>query len=742
MPVSNLFEGDMRIFSIFALTALALPLVRGEVNSCDATIGITQGPDIFARIGDNVTLTCEVVGNEELSGTRIRWQHAGKNLIGGSSCLYNHSSVPSTCNHTVIDVDLLSKGLYTCHVVVKGVDCSSSAYLLTTPKPLLALLDISTGDLVREKSHRLCVPPGAKRSFECTLRVMRPDRWTLTWLLSDSEEVVGSLEVAGETTGRLVNATSRFTVTNPADSSLMKSLQCQATSTHGESIKSVTAYLQSCSGERVGVPIAVVAVVSVLSTLMVVVIGNVVVRVRRKRKTAQIGKRAKNNQPTVDMHVTSYDDPGVTGPFENRISQQAARKYEDRILTHVEQKYEDRISPQVTRKYEDKISPQVDELKYNDNVLLRQNTPRNSEASLVTSHKYEERILPQAAHKYEDKICSHVNKRNYDDDNALPYEEPRVIFREEDNLPSWAEGWKIPWSDLTVDDRILGRGNFGEVRSGAVRIDGVMITSAFKMLKAHASASEREDFLEELRTMTSIGHHPNVVSLLGACRRQEVLYVALEYLPRGDLRSYLRTARSQSDSDEDALSPERLVNFALNVAKGMEHLAKTGVIHRDLAARNILLGKGLIAKVSDFGLSRGEDIYVQTSTRRVPVRWSAIESLRYKKYTIKSDVWSFGIVLWEIATLGGTPYPNIRSELLPEKLKRGYRMPKPENCDEKSYTLMRKCWEEDPKNRPTFTNLVSILNEMNDSKIKHTYLSFDRLNYENLSVIQPQFDDN
>ncbi|XP_022083663.1 angiopoietin-1 receptor-like [Acanthaster planci] len=429
------------------------------------------------------------------------------------------------------------------------------------------------------------------------------------------------------------------------------------------------------------------------------------------------------------MHVTSYEDPR---PSDERISVQALHNYEGRISSDVE------------HKYEDKISPRCDEQQDDDNALPQHNAPTTSEDDnkLVTTHQYEERISSQAKHKYAGKICSHVDRRDYDDDNVLPCEEPRVIFREEDNLPSWAEGWKIPWSDLTVDDRILGRGNFGEVRSGSVRIDGERTKSAIRRLKGNASTTEIEDFLDELRTMTSIGHHPNVVSLLGACQHQDVLYVALEYLPHGDLRSYLRTARSQSDSDEDALSSEQLVRFALNVAKGMEHLQNFGVIHRDLAARNTLLDEGLIAKVSDFGLSRGEDIYVQTSARRVPVRWLAIESLRYKEYTSKSDVWSFGIVLWEIATLGGTPYPKIPSESLHEKLKRGYRMPKPRNCDERSYSLMRICWEEDPKNRPTFTDLVSTLSEINDTKIKHTYLSFDRLHYENLSEIQPQFDDN
>ncbi|XP_038060205.1 hemicentin-1-like [Patiria miniata] len=369
---------------------------------------------------------------------------------------------------------------------------------------------------------------------------------------------------------------------------------------------------------------------------------------------------------------------------------------EDRIGSQGPHKYEDRIALPAARKYEKNIKPQE-------------------------PHNYEYKISQQVAHQYEDRISPEdVDEHEYDDTIPPQEETPMISSNDDDeeHLPPWAEGWKVPRCDLIVGERVLGSGNFGEVRSGGVMKDGELTRAAIKMLKGHSLMSERDDFIDELRTTTSIGHHPNVVLLLGACQHRQVLYVALEYLPRGDLRSYLRTARSQSDSDEDALSSYQLVKFALDVANGMEHLAKAGVIHRDLAARNILLSEGLIAKVSDFGLSRGEDIYVQTSRRRVPVRWLAIESIRYKSYTTKSDVWSFGILLWEIVTIGGTPYSTIKSESLAKKLKGGYRMPKPSSCNDKSYALMRKCWEEDPNNRPSFSDLVSVLSDMDDKFVE------------------------
>ncbi|XP_038061108.1 angiopoietin-1 receptor-like [Patiria miniata] len=348
-------------------------------------------------------------------------------------------------------------------------------------------------------------------------------------------------------------------------------------------------------------------------------------------------------------------------------------------------------------------------------------TAESTVAMLVAS--YEDRIAEAAATSHESRI------------------KQRELASKGDSLPSWAKGWEILWSDLLLDDEVLGRGNFGKVRSGAVRIGGKVIRAAIKMLKEHSSSFEKDEFMQEFKIMSSIGHHSNIVWLLGACQYQDVLYVALEYLPHGDLRSYLRTARSQSESDEDALSFDQLVKFALDVAKGMEHLAKAGVIHRDLAARNILIGEALIAKVSDFGLSRGEDVYVQMSSKRVPLRWLAIESVRHHTYTTQSDVWSFGILLWEIVTIGGTPYPTIDSASLPGKLRKGYRMPKPANCDDHSYALMHKCWDEDPNKRPTFTELVSILSGMASDTANNTYLVMEKIRYINLSAIRPEFDD-
>ncbi|XP_071800220.1 scavenger receptor cysteine-rich type 1 protein M130-like isoform X2 [Asterias amurensis] len=312
-------------------------------------------------------------------------------------------------------------------------------------------------------------------------------------------------------------------------------------------------------------------------------------------------------------------------------------------------------------------------------------------------------------------------------------------------FPAWAKPWSVSWGDLMVGTRVLGEGRFGKVLLGGVRNGGEISNAAIYQLQANASPTKRQHFLDEFRTMAQIGRHPNVVSILGACDHEEALYVALEYFPNGDLRSYLRKARhvDEDNSQGVVLSSKKLLEFALDVAKGMQHLAASEVIHRDLAARNILLDNNLNAKISNFCLARGEDNYVQMSKTRVPTRWLSLESLTKKEYTSKSDVWSYGILLWEIATLGGTPYAGIKTESMVLRLEDGYRMPKPSNCDENIYDLMTQCWQEDPGDRPSFKKLVSILTRMTTGNTDQVYMRLiSRAEKNDYEEINPDFDDN
>ncbi|XP_066299152.1 angiopoietin-1 receptor-like [Branchiostoma lanceolatum] len=287
---------------------------------------------------------------------------------------------------------------------------------------------------------------------------------------------------------------------------------------------------------------------------------------------------------------------------------------------------------------------------------------------------------------------------------------------------------ELTWDDISLTSKLLGTGNFGEVRKGTVNLEGEMIPSAIKILKRGADEASRQDFQQEVDIMRHVGYHPNIINLLGTCDHQGQQYMALEMAGNGDLKKYLRTSRVLKTTDPayanirqtantvSILSPVQLLRIACDVATGMDHLSSKDVIHRDLAARNVLLTDSLIAKVADFGLSRGEGIYEQTSKKAVPFRSTALEALGKRIYTTQSDVWSFGILLWEIVTLGGTPYSGMKSRTLLRSLREGYRLPKPRNCEDDLYQMMLVCWQRRPDDRPTFSDLVEQLRSMMEDK--------------------------
>ncbi|KAL9986761.1 hypothetical protein ACROYT_G000954 [Oculina patagonica] len=174
----------------------------------------------------------------------------------------------------------------------------------------------------------------------------------------------------------------------------------------------------------------------------------------------------------------------------------------------------------------------------------------------------------------------------------------------------------------------------------------------------------------------------------------------------------LSTEKIDDDDDgADSFTSQQLFSFAWQIARGMNHLAEKDFIHRDLAARNILVGNDNRVKVSDFGLMRQiyEDVYSAKKTKKLPVKWMAPESIFDSIFTIKSDVWSFGILLWEMATMGGVPYPTLTNSELCRLLKTGYRMERPDMCCDEAYELMSECWREDPSTRPSFSELIERL---------------------------------
>ncbi|XP_007467936.1 PREDICTED: fibroblast growth factor receptor 3 isoform X3 [Lipotes vexillifer] len=287
--------------------------------------------------------------------------------------------------------------------------------------------------------------------------------------------------------------------------------------------------------------------------------------------------------------------------------------------------------------------------------------------------------------------------------------------------------WELSRARLTLG-KPLGEGCFGQVvMAEAIGIDkdraAKPVTVAVKMLKDDATDKDLSDLVSEMEMMKMIGKHKNIINLLGACTQGGPLYVLVEYAAKGNLREYLRARRPPGTDysfdtcrlPEEQLTFKDLVSCAYQVARGMEYLASQKCIHRDLAARNVLVTEDSVMKIADFGLARDVhnlDYYKKTTNGRLPVKWMAPEALFDRVYTHQSDVWSFGVLLWEIFTLGGSPYPGIPVEELFKLLKEGHRMDKPANCTHDLYMIMRECWHAVPSQRPTFKQLVEDLDRV------------------------------
>ncbi|XP_038601950.1 tyrosine-protein kinase ABL1 isoform X3 [Tachyglossus aculeatus] len=255
--------------------------------------------------------------------------------------------------------------------------------------------------------------------------------------------------------------------------------------------------------------------------------------------------------------------------------------------------------------------------------------------------------------------------------------------------------WEIERTDITMKHK-LGGGQYGEVYEGVWK--KYSLTVAVKTLKE--DTMEVEEFLKEAAVMKEI-KHPNLVQLLGVCTREPPFYIITEFMTYGNLLDYLRECNRQE------VNAVVLLYMATQISSAMEYLEKKNFIHRDLAARNCLVGENHLVKVADFGLSRlmTGDTYTAHAGAKFPIKWTAPESLAYNKFSIKSDVWAFGVLLWEIATYGMSPYPGIDLSQVYELLEKDYRMERPEGCPEKVYELMRACWQWSLSDRPSFAEI-------------------------------------
>ncbi|XP_043320440.1 tyrosine-protein kinase Fer isoform X4 [Cervus elaphus] len=255
--------------------------------------------------------------------------------------------------------------------------------------------------------------------------------------------------------------------------------------------------------------------------------------------------------------------------------------------------------------------------------------------------------------------------------------------------------WVLNHEDVTLGE-LLGKGNFGEVFKGILK-DKTAV--AVKTCKEDLPQELKIKFLQEAKILKQYDH-PNIVKLIGVCTQRQPIYIIMELVPGGDFLTFLRKRK-------DDIKLKQLVKFSLDVASGMSYLESKNCIHRDLAARNCLVGENNVLKISDFGMSRQEDggVYSSSGLKQIPIKWTAPEALNYGRYSSESDVWSFGILLWETFSLGVCPYPGMTNQQAREQVERGYRMSAPQHCPEDIFKIMMKCWDYKPENRPKFSEL-------------------------------------
>ncbi|XP_026853931.2 ephrin type-B receptor 2 isoform X1 [Electrophorus electricus] len=296
--------------------------------------------------------------------------------------------------------------------------------------------------------------------------------------------------------------------------------------------------------------------------------------------------------------------------------------------------------------------------------------------------------------------------------DPFTYEDPNEAVRE------FAK--EIDMSCVKIE-QVIGAGEFGEVCSGSLRLPGKReILVAIKTLKSGYTEKQRRDFLSEASIMGQFDQ-PNIIHLEGVVTKSSPVMIITEFMENGSLDSFLR----QNDGQFTVI---QLVGMLRGIASGMKYLGDMNYVHRDLAARNILVNSNLVCKVSDFGLSRfleddaSDPTYTSALGGKIPIRWTAPEAIQYRKFTSSSDVWSYGIVMWEVMSYGERPYWDMSNQDVINAIEQDYRLPPPMDCPNALHQLMLDCWQKDRNNRPKFGQIVNTLDKMirNPNSLKAT----------------------
>ncbi|CAL8266408.1 unnamed protein product [Merluccius merluccius] len=309
-------------------------------------------------------------------------------------------------------------------------------------------------------------------------------------------------------------------------------------------------------------------------------------------------------------------------------------------------------------------------------------------------------------------FCSLADLVNFYQSNQFSTREPlgqpckRMEPHPADLSKATVDEWELPKEEFTLQEQ-LGSGYFADVYRGLWKNQ---INVAVKIIKTDSELNH-QDFHREVQILKGIRHR-HLISLFAICTASPPYYIITELMQKGNLLSFLR------GSEGAGLEVGSLIDMASQVANGMSFLEENKSIHRDLAARNVLVGENYICKIADFGLARiiKEPFYI-TQDRKIPYKWSAPEAISHGRFSNKSDVWSFGVLLYEIITHGGAPYPALSNQEAYQKVASGYRMPCPSSCPNFIYSLMLSCWHAEDAHRPDFKELYDQLCTINSYDI-------------------------
>ena len=266
------------------------------------------------------------------------------------------------------------------------------------------------------------------------------------------------------------------------------------------------------------------------------------------------------------------------------------------------------------------------------------------------------------------------------------------------NIPTTQDMWEIERSSIKILE-CLTAGRFGETWEANLLTEASSI-----MIKTNIATNiSQETFLKEANILKKL-HHGNIIRLYGVCTKEYPFYIVTKPMETGDLKAYLKQHNRMGWN----LMPSKIIDIAVQVANGMIYLGEQDYIHCNLRAKNILVGEYNTVKIANFHLAQhlnGNKYWSVEKYTRLAIRWTAPEGYTLYQQSIKSDVWSFGILLWELVTKGSLPYPGMTDEQVREAVPQGYRMPEPKNCTELFYQIMLDCWKLNDDERPNFNNI-------------------------------------